>query len=295
MRNQNEKDDKNLLLASLGAQARVRRLEAGLTVKEFAARAALSPRFVIQLEAGQANISIAGLARAAAALGCSLQELIPPLNSDLSLRAQIWHQFSRCGDEELRELQRWFAERSKQPAPRFLALIGLRGAGKSTVGPMIAKRLQAEFVEVDALIEKAAGMSLGEIFTLHDGEYYRRLERAALIKLFTESSGGVLAVGGSLVTDAESWEMVKRHCFTVWLHATPSEFMRRLRRQGDTRPMQNSPSAMTELKSLLARREPLYAQAELTIKTTGKAPAAVAAQILKALAAINPIKSQSGR
>jgi len=275
-------EDKSLLLAPLGARVRGLRLEAGLTIRELAERAGLSHRFVIKLEAGQANISIAGLARAAAALGRSIHELIPPAREDDSLRAQMWRLFSQSSDDDLRELQQWFAARNGEQLRRFIALIGLRGAGKSTVGPLLAKRLKSEFIEVDALIEKAAGMSLGEVFTLHGEEYYRRLEREALTRLFARSRGCVLATGGSIVTDAESWGMVKRQCFTVWLHATPQEFMRRLRRQGDTRPMKGSPSAMAELKSLLARREPLYAQAALTMRTTGQSPATVAARILRA-------------
>jgi len=258
-----KKDEKTVLLAALGAQVRARRLEANLTTRDLAERASLSLRFVIQLEAGRGNISIAGLARVAAALDCSLQELIPPANSDRSTDART---------------------QTTAATPRFIALIGLRGAGKSTVGPLLAARLQTEFVELDALIEKAAGMSLGEIFTLHGEEYYRRLERAELSKLLARSRGCVLATGGSLVTDVESWELIKQRCFTVWLHATPQEFMKRLRRQGDTRPMQNSPSAMIELKSLLARREPLYARAALTIKTTRTSPRTIVAQIIKAAA-----------
>jgi XRE family aerobic/anaerobic benzoate catabolism transcriptional regulator len=284
MRHQNHEDDKTSLLTSLGAQVRALRLEARLTTRELAERAALSLRFVIQLEAGQGNISIAGLARVASALGCSLHELIPPSHNDRSLRAQMWQIFSQCSDSQFEELRGWFARRTGVPAPRFIALIGLRGAGKSTVGPLLAARLKTEFVELDGLIEQAADMSLGEIFSLHGEQYYRRLESAALCRLLARSSGCVLATGGSLVTEIESWELVKQRCFTVWLHATPQEFMKRLRRQGDTRPMQNSSSALAELKSLLARREPLYAQAALTIKTTHTLPATIVRQIMRAAA-----------
>lgn len=271
MSHQNGQDEKGLLLAALGAQVRSLRLEAKLTTRELAERSSLSLRFVIQLEAGRGNISIAGLARIAMALGCTLHELIPPAYSDRSLRSQT----------------------QAATAPRFIALIGLRGAGKSTIGPLLAARLKTDFVELDALIEQAAGLSLGEIFSLHGEEYYRRLERAELGKLLARSRGCVLATGGSLVTDVGSWELVKQRCFTVWLHATPQEFMKRLRRQGDTRPMQSSPSAMAELKSLLARREPLYAQSALTIKTTRTAPRAVVAQIIKAAASAKRLRTSA--
>jgi XRE family aerobic/anaerobic benzoate catabolism transcriptional regulator len=280
--------EKDALLESIGARVRALRLGARLTIKELAERAALSSRFVMQLEAGQGNISIARLAQLADALERSLQELIPPASGDGSLSAQIWHLLSRCSEDDLQKLRQWLVARVGAQLPRFIALIGLRGAGKSTVGAQLARRLKTEFVEVDALIEKAAGISLGELFALHGEEYYRRLEREVLSRLFADSRGCVLATGGSIVTDAESWGMVKRQCFTVWLQATPQEHMTRVLRQGDTRPMKDNPSAMAELKALLARREPLYAQADMIVRTSNKSPAAVVAHILKELPSSDP-------
>jgi len=272
-------EDKTLLLKTIGAQVRALRAALRMTVKEFAERAELSVRFVAQLEAGEANISIAGLARAAAALDRPLSDLIPQGGGG-SLRAQIWERIGSCSDDDLRALDGWLAERAAGAARRFVALIGLRGAGKSTIGRLLAKRLRTAFIEIDGLIEREAGLSLGEIFMLHGEEYYRRLERQELAKFFTRRSGCVLATGGSIVTDATSWEMIKERCFTVWLHATPEEFMRRMKRQGDTRPMMSSRSAMAELKAILARRQPLYAEAALTVKTTGKTPEMVLARIM---------------
>lgn len=273
------------LLAATGTHIRALRLGAGLTVREFARRAALSPRFINQLEAGAGNVSIAGLARVAAALGRSTHELIPPADDDHSPAAEIWRLVSESTTEELRNLEQWFTtRRGNGSGPRFLALIGLRGAGKSTVGSALARRLKTEFVEIDKLVEKAAGMSLAEIFATHGEAYYRELERESIIRLFTASRGCVVVPGGSVVTDPESWGVIKQRCFTIWLHATPEEFMKRMRRQGDLRPMQGRPSAMDELKALLSRREPLYAQSNLKIKTTGKSPAAVTLQIVKAVA-----------
>jgi XRE family aerobic/anaerobic benzoate catabolism transcriptional regulator len=258
-------------------------MSAGLTVREFANRAELSVRFVHQVEAGQGNISIAGLNRIAAALGRTIHDLIPPPGDEGSIRFQVWDLLSRSGEDDLHALKRWLDSRSGQTRARFIALIGLRGAGKSTVGPPLARRLKTEFVEVDSRIEQAAGMSLGEIFMMHGEDYYRRLEREELARLFSQSAGCVLAPGGSIVTDPGSWDMIKHRCYTIWLHATPDEFMRRLRRQGDTRPMRGNPSAMAELKSILSRRQPLYAQADLTIRTTSKSPGSVIAQIIKSI------------
>ncbi|HEU4388639.1 MAG TPA: shikimate kinase, partial [Blastocatellia bacterium] len=130
-------------------------------------------------------------------------------------------------------------------------------------------------------IEEAAGMSLGEIFATHGEAYYHQLERESISALLASSYGCVLAPGGSVVADGESWALIKRRCFTVWLHATPAEFMRRMRRQGDLRPMQGRPSAMDELKALLGRREPFYAESRLKIATTNKSPAAVVTHIVK--------------
>jgi XRE family transcriptional regulator, aerobic/anaerobic benzoate catabolism transcriptional regulator len=279
----NYEEEKNLLLQGLGARVRALRSEASLTIKELAKRAELSLRFVIQLEAGQGNISVAGLARVAAALGRPLPELIPPPSDDQSIRAKLWQIFSSSSDEDLQDFQHWFAQRSGDTNRYFIALIGLRGAGKSTVGAKLAKKLKTEFVELDSRIEQAAGMSLGEIFSMHGEEYYRRLEQQELQRLFNESNGCVLATGGSLVTYAESWSLVKRNCFTVWLRATPEEHMTRVLQQGDLRPMKDNPSAMNELKALLARRDSLYSESKTTIKTSDHSPAEVVEQIIQTI------------
>jgi len=242
--------DKSELLESIGARVRELRTELHLTIKGLAQQSGLSVRFISQLEAGQGNISIVRLADIASALGKPLQELIPSTDDS---------------------------------RPRFVALVGLRGAGKSTVGAQLARKLKTEFIEIDSLIEQSAGMSLGEIFAIHGEDYYRRLEREVLAHLFSKSKGCVLATGGSIVTDAESWDLVRRRCFTVWLRATPQEHMNRVLRQGDTRPMKDNPSAMAELKSLLSRREPLYAQCTLALKTSADAPSDIAAKIARGL------------
>jgi XRE family transcriptional regulator, aerobic/anaerobic benzoate catabolism transcriptional regulator len=279
-----QEHDRIVLLKSVGARVRALRLEAGLTVKEFADRASLSARFVHQIEGGAGNVSIVGLARAAAALDRSLSELIPPAEEDHSPAAQAWRYLSEASREELRDFELWLAERNgARHASRFVALIGLRGAGKSTVGPMLARKLKTEFVELDKWVEEAADMSLAEVFATHGEAYYRRLERESIQRVLSRSSGCILAPGGSIVSDAESWEFVKRRCFTVWLHATPEEFMRRMRRQGDLRPMQGRPSAMDELKALLGRREPLYNESQMKIKTTNQSPSAIVAKIVKAV------------
>ena len=126
-------------------------------------------------------------------------------------------------------------------------------------------------------------MSLAEIFAIHGESYYRDLERHSITRLFASSTGCVLVPGGSVVTDPESWSLIKSRCFTVWLHATPKEFMKRMQRQGDLRPMEGRPSAMEELKALLARREPQYSESRFKVLTTGKAPKTIVSQIVKAV------------
>ena len=275
--------EKTALLKAIGGRVRALRGQANLTVRELAERAQLSLRFVTQLEAGQGNISIAGLARVADALNRSLTELLPPAEGDTSLRAQSWRWFAAASEADLQAFQQWASERSDAPPRRFVALIGLRGAGKSSVGKQLASRLRIEFIEVDGHIEEAAGMSLGEIFSMHGEAWYRRLELEALSRIFNESAGCVLATGGSLVTDAESWELVKRRAFTVWLQAEPEDHMNRVLRQGDTRPMRDNPQAMSELRALLMRRNSLYAEADVTIQTSGRSLAEVVAEALKAV------------
>jgi XRE family aerobic/anaerobic benzoate catabolism transcriptional regulator len=275
--------EKEALLDGLGARVRALRLGAGLTVSEFAGRASLSPRFINQIEAGTGNISVARLAQVAAALGRTLPELLPPPETDHSLRAEVWRSLANCDDGDLHELRQWLAERNGHGAwPRYIALIGILGAGKSTIGPLLAKQLQTDFVELDHEIEEAAGMPLADIFATHGEGYYRTLEHEALARLFATSRGGVLAPGGSVVTDAESWNLVKQRCFTIWLHARPEELMKRTKRKGNPRLL-SRPSVMADMKNLLARREPRYAESQLTIKTSGKTPAKILQEILNAL------------
>lgn len=280
MKNQKSR---NSLLLGIGTRIRTLRQDKNLTVREFAIRAQLSPRFINQIETGEGNISIARLDHVAEALGCTLPELLPPLDRDQSLRARVWRLLSDSSDSELLALHAWLERRQKRQSGRqFVALIGLRGAGKSTVGPLLAKRLKTEFIELDHRVETAAGMPLSEIFHLHGEAYFRRLESEALNKLFATSAGCVFAPGGSIVNDAKCWESIKQRCLTVWLHATPQEFMRRMLKAGETRLTQ-SPTVMTDLKALLARREPLYAESQLSIKTTGKKPAEIVTLITQAL------------
>jgi XRE family aerobic/anaerobic benzoate catabolism transcriptional regulator len=206
----------------------------GWTLRDIADRSGVSSRFLSDLEAGRGNISISRLADVAQALDVTLVSLLP-------------------------------SEEKRKPV---VSLVGLRGAGKSTIGKALAKRTGASFLELDALIEKQANLSLGELFSLHGEAYYKRLAYDILLKLLPQNKPMVIATGGSIVTDPETWQLLKRRTHTVWIKATPEDHWKRVLGQGDTRPMANRTSAMTELRAILSQRSPVYAEASQTIDTS---------------------------
>jgi XRE family transcriptional regulator, aerobic/anaerobic benzoate catabolism transcriptional regulator len=235
------------VIAAIGRRVRQAREDAGLSVTETARRAGLSRRFLTLLEGGHANVSVARLAALASALDTPLRELC-----DVDV--------------------------SSAPALR-VALLGLRGAGKSTVGRLLAQRLEVPFFELDALIEERAGMPLRTVFDTYGESFYREQQLGALEGWLAQHGSGVLATGGSLVMDAAAFARLRGTCRTVWLRAAPEEHFQRVVDQGDLRPIAGRSRAMTELKAILAAREPLYAQAERTVETSGRAAEKVSAEI----------------
>jgi XRE family aerobic/anaerobic benzoate catabolism transcriptional regulator len=223
------------LLARLGDRAKRLRLDQNLTLRELAERSGVSLRFLLQIESGRANVSVRRLADLAAALGTSPAALLA----------------------------------EEEPRRPLIALLGLRGAGKTTVGRKLARKLRVPFVELDSRVEDAAGMSLREIFSLHGEDYYRRLEREALAQLIHQNTPMVVAAGGGIVTSPESLQLLERHARTVWLRADPEDHWTRVVHQGDRRPMEDQPQAMDALRALHAKREPLYARAEFVMETSG--------------------------
>lgn len=245
-------------------------------MRKAAEAAGLSVRFWTDLEAGRANIALTRLAAAARAVGTSASELLAaaeePGGGRASARVAIDRLLSGRTPEELRRCARILeaALGASEAQPRTVALLGLRGAGKSTVGAALAQRLGVAFVELDERIEDEAGLSLSEIFSLHGEEYHRRLSLRCLAELLGDEEPCVVALPGGIVHEREAFELVRRRCLTVWLRALPEEHFARVLAQGDRRPMAGRPDAMTELRALLAARAPLYGQSDLEVETSGR-------------------------
>lgn len=234
-------------LETVGATVRSQRERKGLSRRELAHTSGVSERFLAQLETGDGNISLRRFAEVAHALGTTPAALLAPTET--------------------------------ASASRPIALLGVRGAGKSAVGAALAKRLDVRFVEVDQEIEEATGLPLGDVFTLHGEAYYRRVEREVLTRLLAEHTPMVLATGGSIVNDPTNYALLKARAHTVWLKATPEDHWNRVVAQGDQRPMAENPHAFEELKALLAARQKLYARADRTIETSERTIKQVVAAI----------------
>jgi XRE family aerobic/anaerobic benzoate catabolism transcriptional regulator len=233
------------ILVALGRRTRHLRRGLGWSRARLAERSGVSVRFLARVESGQGNISVLRLEALAAALGVMPDELLRP-------------------------------ETSERPS---IALVGLRGAGKSTVGPLLARSVDLPFVEMDERIVEASGLALDQLFDLHGERYYRRLEREALRAILARGSPAVVAMAGGVVNDPETWRLVLDRMTVVWLRATPEDHWNRLINQGDRRPMADHPDAMQELRTILAARERQYEQADVVVDTTDRTPQQVAAEI----------------
>ena len=226
-----------MLLSSLAFRIRKCRKSLGYTQSDLAQRAGVSSRFLAQLESGKGNISVQKLADISAALSLSLGELFRGLGPY---------------------------------GPLVLTLVGLRGAGKSTLGANVARVLDIPFIELDREIVEQSSMSLSEIFSFGGAEYYHELQDRTLKALLDKPKPLVLATGGSIVTATQSWERLRNHTKTAWLYAKPQSYLSRVREQGDFRPMKGRDNALKELKQLLQQRTPLYSQADLHLDTDQK-------------------------
>jgi XRE family transcriptional regulator, aerobic/anaerobic benzoate catabolism transcriptional regulator len=258
-------------LLFLGKRVRQLRNLRGMTRKVVAREADVSERHMAQLEAGEGNVSIVLLRRIAAALNVSLVELFAPVK-ELAEKQMIQRFLERIPNHRLEDvvlrLTREFSPGEKVRRKR-IALIGLRGAGKSTLGSKLALEMGVPFIEVDGEIEKDMGMPLGEIFSLYGQSGYRAIEKRTLERVLNENERAVLSVGGGVVSERETFDYLLAHCYTVWIKAQPEEYMRRVMAQGDFRVMAGSDHALEDLRRILEAREPLYRQADMELDTSG--------------------------
>lgn len=238
-------DDRHSFLRALGERVRALRAHRGMTRKALAHAAAVSERHLANLEAGQGNASVVVLHQLARALHSSIGELVGEAGHD-----------GATGSDSSRTAR--------------VALIGLRGAGKSTLGRMLAGDLGVPFVELDRVVEQVAGCEVGEIHSLYGVAAFRRYERRALEETVADHRKAVIATGGGLVTEPATYDLLRARCFTVWLRAMPVEHMNRVVAQGDLRPMADNAEAMADLERILTGREEAYGRADLSFDTSGK-------------------------
>ena len=223
-------------LSLLGDRVRAWRNEHGMTRKALSAACGVSERYLAQLEAGEGNISVLLLRKVARAMGVPVETLV----------------------------------REEEAPQKSIALLGLRGAGKSTLGARLAEYLKLPFVELDREVEKEAGAALGEVFAMYGQDAFRRFERRALERVLSQQERAVIATGGGLVTDSSTYQLVLERCLCVWLKASPEEHMARVIAQGDMRPFKGRSAALDEIKRLLDDRNRLYSRANATVDTSGK-------------------------
>ena len=275
-------------LLSLGQRVRELRNRRGLTRKMLAREAQVSERHLAQLEAGEGNVSIVLLRRIAAALSVSLTELFAPESEEPAEKQLIQRFLERLPphrrEDIVSRLQREFGPEETARRMR-VALLGLRGAGKSTLGSRLGQETGVPFIELDGEIEEDTGMPLAEIFSLYGQSGYRSIERRVLERVLQDNNRAILSVGGGIVSEKETYDFLLSHCYTVWIKAQPEEHMSRVIAQGDFRAMAASDQAMEDLRRILEAREPLYRKADLCIDTSGSSVAESFARLKAAIEA----------
>lgn len=272
-----QEEEKNPFLVALGERVRSLRARRGMTRKAVALAADVSERHLANLEYGVGNASILVLLQVAQALQCSLAELLGDVTTSSAEWLLIRELLERRDEATLRRVREAIgallgtggANARGQRSPR-VALIGLRGAGKSTLGQMLAEDLGFPFVELSREIEKFAGCSISEIQALYGQNAYRRYERRAVEEAIQIYPEAVIATPGGLVSDAATFNLLLAHCTTVWLQADPEDHMKRVIAQGDMRPMADSKEAMEDLKVILAGRAAFYSKAEFRLDTSAQ-------------------------
>jgi XRE family aerobic/anaerobic benzoate catabolism transcriptional regulator len=270
---QNESDARNPYLMRLGQRVRSLRARQGMTRRAAAQAAGVSERHLANLEYGVGNASILVLQQVAQALHCPVAELVGDETTSSTEWLMIRSLLSGRDEATLRQVREAVARLmgdapSGEATHRRVALIGLRGAGKTTLGQMLAEELDCPFVELSREIERIAGCSTGEIQALYGQSAYRRYERRALEQLIQTHPDAVIATPGGLVSDPGSFNLLLSHCLTVWLQASPEDHMNRVIAQGDMRPVSASREAMEDLRSILEGRAAFYSKADLKLDTS---------------------------
>ena len=273
-------------LRALGAKVRELRSRRGMTRKMMAQESDVSERHLAQLELGDGNVSIVLLRRIATALNVSLADLFATGETESDAKRSIQGLLDRLPAQQLDAvLARLTHEFGATPKDRLsrIALIGLRGAGKSTLGVKLAQVLKVPFIELDREIAKEAGMDLSEIFSLYGQSGYRRIEQRVLERILREHPRAVLSIGGGVVSEKETYDRLLASCFTVWVKANPEDYMARVMAQGDFRAMAENDEAMEDLRRILEAREPFYRKADLHLDTSGESAEQSFLKLRKAL------------
>jgi XRE family transcriptional regulator, aerobic/anaerobic benzoate catabolism transcriptional regulator len=262
-------------LASLGKRVRDAREARGLGRKTLAGEANVSERYLAQLEAGESNVSILLLRRLISALGLPFAKLLDSRSEDSVeqrlIRRFLEHLPAHRLEEVVFRLMRDFGYEEAARKKR-VALVGLRGAGKSTLGRKLAEELRVPFVELTREIEQEGGVRLSDVFMLYGQSGFRRIERRCLERVIKGHDRVVVSVGGGIVSEPETYNLLLSNCYTVWLKAAPEEHMSRVVSQGDFRPMKGNEEAMEDLRQILIAREPHYSKADAIIDTSDQTP-----------------------
>ena len=277
-----ESDPEKAFLEQLGQRVRNMRALRGMSRKVLAKVSGISERYIAQLESGKGNVSIVLLRRVSNAMGAHLEDLIPAAEPapDWQVIRDLMRKATSSQIAQAKDVLAGHGTSTYRASFSGIALIGLRGAGKSTLGKVLAKRIGWNFVELNKEIERQNGLSVAEIINLYGQEGFRRLEQAAVQQLLARKELMVLATGGGIVSEPLTFDLILSSFYTIWLKAEPEEHMARVRKQGDLRPMADDRSAMAELRNILKSREPLYARAAAVVDAAGLSVDAAAAKLI---------------
>jgi XRE family aerobic/anaerobic benzoate catabolism transcriptional regulator len=266
-------DQQQAFAAAIGRLVRLARAKRGMTRRQLAQESGASERYLAQIESGQGNPSVIILKSIADALGVPIIELVPRTNGRTAAMTQILDLLGRMPLSELPAVAELIERRAAQDAAtdrgRRIALIGLRGAGKSTLGKRLARQLGCPFIELDRMVEQDYGARIPDLIEIAGLATFRRYERACLERVVEEHPAAVIATAGGIVSDPETYALLLRRTYTVWVKARPDEHMRRVMEQGDFRPMAQNREAMADLVAILEARGADYARAQAQLDTSG--------------------------